>query len=76
MTYPTNPKKLNKKEGPSEDVTIPHRIGNKTIMGGREREGNELEVNRRRKGAVSYMGEDKRETRGSRRMNGNLQLPG
>jgi hypothetical protein len=37
MMYPTEPKKLNKKQGPSEDVSIPLRRGNKIIMGGRGR---------------------------------------
>jgi hypothetical protein len=37
--YPTDPKKLNKKEGPSKDASIPPGRGNKIIMGGRGREG-------------------------------------
>jgi hypothetical protein len=39
MIHPTNPKKLNKKEGPSEDVYIPLRWRNKIIMGERRRWG-------------------------------------
>jgi hypothetical protein len=35
---PIDPKTFNKKEGPSEDVSIPLRRGNKIIMGSRERE--------------------------------------
>ena len=38
MIYPTDHKKFNKKEGPSEDASIPLRRGNKIIMGGRGRE--------------------------------------
>jgi hypothetical protein len=33
MIKPTDPKKLNKKEGPSKNVPIPLRRGNKIIMG-------------------------------------------
>jgi hypothetical protein len=39
MIHPIDPKKLNKKEGPSEDTSIPCQRGNKIIMGDREREG-------------------------------------
>jgi hypothetical protein len=35
--------KFNKEEGPSEDVSIPHRRGGKIIMGGIEREVSEWE---------------------------------
>jgi hypothetical protein len=38
MIHPTDPKKLNNKEGPSEDASIPLRRGNKIIIGGREKE--------------------------------------
>jgi hypothetical protein len=34
MIYPTEYKKLNSKEGPSEDDSIPLTKGNKIIMGG------------------------------------------
>ena len=33
----TDPMNLKKKEGPSADVSIPHRRGNKIITGDRER---------------------------------------
>ena len=39
MIQPRNHKKFNKKEGPSEDASVPLRMGNKIIMGGSEREG-------------------------------------
>ena len=39
MIYLTDPKKLNEKEGPSEDASIPLRRENKIIMEGRRREG-------------------------------------
>ena len=35
MIQPTDHKKFNKKEGPSEDASIPLRRENKIIMGGR-----------------------------------------
>jgi hypothetical protein len=37
MIHPTDSKKLNKKEGPNEDASIPLRRGNKIITGGRGR---------------------------------------
>ena len=37
MIYPADPKKLNKKEGPSADASIPSIRGNKIIIGGRKR---------------------------------------
>jgi hypothetical protein len=37
--HPTDSKKLNKKEGPSEDASILIRMGNIIIMGGRGKEG-------------------------------------
>ena len=37
MLHSTDSKKLNKKEGPSEDASILLRRGDKIIMGGRER---------------------------------------
>ena len=39
MLHSTDPKKLNKKEGPSEDASIPLRRGNKIVMGDRGRKG-------------------------------------
>ena len=77
MIQPSDPKKLNKKEGPSKDASIPLRRGNKIVMGGRgkkelggrgEREGN--------RGAGSGMGRDRREGQRARRMSENMQLPG
>jgi hypothetical protein len=42
MIQLTDPKNLNKKEGPSEnDASIPYRRGSKIIMGGRERKKSE-----------------------------------
>ena len=38
MIHPTDPKKLNKKEGSSEDASIPLRKENKIIMGVRKGE--------------------------------------
>ena len=38
MTYPRDRKKLNKKEGPSEDASVLPRRRNKITMGDRERE--------------------------------------
>ena len=42
--------KLNKKEGLSVDTSVLLRIGNKIIMGGREREGPGLEEQEEREG--------------------------
>jgi hypothetical protein len=39
MIYPTDPKKLNKKEGCSEDKLVTLRMGNKIVTGERLREG-------------------------------------
>jgi hypothetical protein len=39
MIHPTDPKKLNKKEGPNEDASIPLRKGQQKVMRGREKEG-------------------------------------
>jgi hypothetical protein len=39
MLYPTDPKKLNKKEDPNEGASIPLRMGSKLIMRGRGKEG-------------------------------------
>jgi hypothetical protein len=39
MLYSTDPKKLNKKEGPSKDAWISHRRGNKIVIRCRGREG-------------------------------------
>ena len=38
MIYLTDAKKLNKKEGPSKNILIYLRRGNKIVIGGRERE--------------------------------------
>jgi hypothetical protein len=40
MIFPTNPKKLNKKEGQSKYALIILRRRNETVIGGRGREGN------------------------------------
>jgi hypothetical protein len=59
---------FNKKEGPSEDASIPLRRGNKIITGGRGRKECRWERGGgREKGAGSGMG-------GDRRMNENMQL--
>jgi hypothetical protein len=39
MIHPTDPKKLNKKESPSEDALISLRRGNKIVIGGRGWDG-------------------------------------
>jgi hypothetical protein len=65
---------LNKKEGQNENVPIPHRRGNKIIMGGSGKE--------RERGGGKEMGYDhilwgvKREVQRTRRMNRNMQLEG
>ena len=62
MLQSTDPKKLNKKEGPSEDASIPLRRGNKIIMGGRGREGPGWERGQGGKGGPeSGIGGDRRE---------------
>ena len=38
MIHPTDPKKLNKKEGPSKDASTTFRRVNKIVIGGRGRE--------------------------------------
>ena len=64
--YPTEPEKLNKKEGPSEDASIPLRRGNKIIMGGRRRE-NWVGEQRRKKGGKDQEWErQERDPRGPR----------
>jgi hypothetical protein len=55
MIHSTDPKKLNRKEGPSEDVSIPLRRGKKIIMGHRGREGPEW-MSRRGNGGRSRNG--------------------
>ena len=65
--------KFNKKEGPSEDAAIPHRIGDKIITKSRRREGHGWKMGRgRKKGTRSGMRGD----RSTRRINGNMQLTG
>ena len=49
MIYPTDPKKLKKKEGSSEGASIPGKGKSKIIMGGRRRE-NWVGEQRRKKG--------------------------
>jgi hypothetical protein len=55
MMHPTDHKKLNKEEGPSEDVLVPLRRGKKIIMGSRRREGLEWE---NRGVVIGRIGED------------------
>ena len=43
---PTERKKFNKQEGPTEDASIPLRRGNKIVTGGRGKEGPEWERDR------------------------------
>lgn len=63
--HPTDPKMLNKKEGPHDDAPIPFSRGNKIITGGRGRErGGEG-----KRGEGSDLGGDRRETMRTRRMN-------
>jgi hypothetical protein len=70
----TEDMKFSKKEGQSEDVSIPHRRGNKTIMGcrGREEPGVRVE-GEGKKGTGSCMVGDRREAQRARRMNENMQ---
>ena len=63
--------KFNKKEGPSEDASIPLRMGDKIITKSRRREGHGWKMGRgRKKGTRSGMRGDK----STRRINGNMQL--
>jgi hypothetical protein len=61
MIYLINPKKLNKKKGPSENALIPYRRDNK------------ISVGCRRRGRKTGIGGDRREAQKARRMNGNMQ---
>jgi hypothetical protein len=54
MLHSTDPKKINKKEGPSEDASILFRKGNKIIMGGRGREGLGCERGGDKRGRIRY----------------------
>ena len=68
---------LNKKEGPSEDASIPLRKGNKIITGdGGGRSLSEKGEREEKRGAGSDMGGDRREAQRARRMNGNMQKRG
>jgi hypothetical protein len=76
MVYPTDPKKLDKKEGPSEDASIPLRRRNKITMGGRGKERTRWERGTRcergggegKGGRIRYQG-DRKEAHRTRRMN-------
>jgi hypothetical protein len=72
----TDPEKLNKKEGPSEDASIILlRRGNKIIMGGKRRERPGWEWGERQKRWVgSGMGRDRREAQRARRITGNMPI--
>jgi hypothetical protein len=56
MIHPTDPKKPNKKEDPSEDASILLRRGNKIIMGARGREGPGWERGEGRRERIRYGG--------------------
>jgi hypothetical protein len=73
MIYPTDHKKLHKKEGSSEDTSIPLRMENKIIMGVRGRGGPEWERGKRARSDMGA-GADRREAQRARRMNRNMQL--
>jgi hypothetical protein len=77
MIYPTNPKKLNKKEGLSEDVSSPLRRENKIVMRHRK-EGMWVGEGRGKanRGAGSGVRRVRREAQRAKRMNGNLQVQG
>lgn len=55
MSQPTDLKKFNKKEGPSEDASTPLRSRNKIVMGNRGREAVGLQWRGGEKWAVSHM---------------------
>ena len=62
----TDNMKLNKKEGPSVDASIPLRRGNKIIMGVRRKEGPRWERRRGKgKGGRIRYGGDRREVQGA-----------
>jgi hypothetical protein len=75
IIQPTEHKKLNKKEGSSEDGSIPFRRGeDKLIMEGRGRKlggRGDLE-GKRRQGQLWGMKEDKRKAQRIRKMNRNM----
>ena len=54
--HSTDPKKLNKKEDPSEDALISLRRGNKIVIGGRGRKGNGKERSWRGTEGASALG--------------------
>ena len=67
IIYLTDPKKLCKKESPSDDASISLRRRNNIIVGDRVREGLQWEM--RGKGKRG----DMKETQKVRKMNGNIQ---
>jgi hypothetical protein len=76
MVQPTDCKKFNKKESPSQEVSIPLQQETKIIMGGREKEGTRWEGEGNGVGLRSAVGRDRREGQRVRRINGNWWLPG
>jgi hypothetical protein len=72
MTQPTDPRKFNKKEGASEEGSIPLRRGTKSSWeaeGGRDLD----EKGERGKGGRIRDGGDRREAQRARRMNRNMK---
>ena len=63
--------KLNKKEGPSVDASIPLRRENKIILGGRGREGSGWKRGEDKKGGRFQILGDRREDQMAKRMNRN-----
>jgi hypothetical protein len=78
MIHSTDPKKLNKKEGPSENAEISLRRENKIIIGERRREGTgwERAWGGEWRGSGSGMRRDRGKGQRDRRMNGNILLGG
>jgi hypothetical protein len=77
MKQPTDHRKFNKKEDPSENASFPLRRGNKIIIGGTGREELGWERGGRVKnGAGSGMGQNRREAQRARRINVIMQQYG
>jgi hypothetical protein len=73
MIQPTDPRKLNNKEGLSKDAQISHRSGNKVVIGGRRWEGTQRERGwgKEQGERVTRIKYGKRQEERSRRVNGN-----
>jgi hypothetical protein len=78
-TQPTDSKKRNKQKGPSEEASIPLRIGKEIITGGRGKGGSRWERAEWGGGEKGETGSDmgggdRREAQRAKNMNGNKQL--